>query len=251
MNIEAIIPAAPKDYNKLPYVLRSIDAYLPEISMVHIISPEAQAITESERLKVVCHSDKEVLYFDRSRFAWRPNWVYQQFLKLFQDVTESDLFLVLDSDILFNRPTSLIDNGKPVFLLGRDQNFGPYFNFNMRMLGIGRTYDHSFLSECTLYSKTMIQEMVFHAGFSTALEFVNYAATIINVECMPAEAELYGSYVYRYYPEMYVFRHLRSSMQGRYGGHIWTDDEITALIDEMSKRDDVDIYTMHTWEGTP
>lgn len=248
---DAVIPAAPKDYNKIPHVLRSIDRYLPDVHTVHVITPDKMKATYSGRLEVVSHADSEVLDFDRSRFAWRPNWVYQQFLKLFQNVTESDWFIVLDADILFNRVISLFEFGRPIMLLGRDQMHPPYFAFNQKVIGYGKIYPYSFLSECTLYSKAMIREMLETSGYETVGEFLEWAAQIIGPDCCPAESELYGSYVFKKHPELYKVRHLRSSMQGRYGGHIWTEAEITALIDEMSKRDDVDIYTMHTWEGKP
>lgn len=251
MNIEAVIPAAPKDYNKIAYVIRSISNYAQDIKAVHVISPDMHGFVQMGNLPITCHVDEDVLYFDRRKFTYRPNWIYQQFLKLFQNVTSTEWFVVVDADILFNTDLKFFDKDKPIMMLGRDQNHPPYYRYNQAMLGLGRVYDHSFLSECTLYNKSLVTRMIEHAGFSIPIDFIEKSATIITSDCYPAESELYGNFIAQEYPNLYKYRHLCSSMQGRYSGHIWTEREIEDLISEMAKRHEVDIFSMHTWEGTP
>ena len=76
---------------------------------------------------------------------------------------------------------------------------------------------------------------------------MEHAYKLIDGGCYPAESELYGSFVYRMYPDLYTFRNLGDSLHGKYNEELWLDNEIENLQREMSKKSEVDIFTIHTW----
>lgn len=247
-SVDLFIPAAPKDYIKLPYVLQSVARNLQGIAQAHIVTPTPIYIAESyPSFEVVYHLDREVLDFDKTKFKFRPTWVYQQFLKLFQQVT-SDWYLVMDADRFLNKPQPLFDGEHPImFLRDRDENHAPYFEYNKQMIGVGKVFDHSFLSECTLYSRFEIDSMLLSMGL-TADQWLAKSAEIITHDCCIADAELYGSWVTNNLPNLYHFRLLRDHMRGKYADQgEWQSSEIAAYVDEMSYHADVDFFTAHSW----
>jgi len=246
--VDLIIPAAPKDYNKVRYVISQAREHV-NLDTVHVVVPEPDKIQIGFD-DVFVHADDDVLPYDRDEMSFRPNWVFQQFLKVFQDVTPNDWYLVLDADVFPAKRMPLwSDDGKPILNLGRDQYYEPYFSFNEEMLGFGKVYNWSFLSECTLYSKTLVREMLTHCGL-TLDGFWTKAVEMTARGCRMADSELYGSYVYRQHPGVYDIRNLTVHLGGRYGSRQYTDGEIEKEIKRM-KRDkpEVDIFSLHSWEG--
>lgn len=246
---ETVIPCAPVDTNKLPYVIDALTSFTDTIS-VNVITPDPMLVdtTRDYRVPVRVYADENVIKFDRSRFKYRPNWIFQQFIKLFQNVTLTDWYLVIDADLLFNRPIPFFHDDKPVFMLGLDQRHDPYFEFNKRMLGIGKTYPYSFLSECTLYSKYIVADLLRFSGCSSVDEFLSKSADIIDGGTYPADSEFYGSYVVHAQPDVYLYQKLRAVLGGKYGGEAWTKEEIEQRMREIGPQE-ADIYTIHSWEG--
>jgi len=243
---ELFLCAAPKDYNKIPWALQGVADHIPEITTAHVVTPDPLDFTNLTRLEVRKYTDYDVLQFPHDIFPYRANWIFQQFLKLFQNVTE-DEYLVIDADTIILRDLELHLNGKPVFMLGRDQPEGAYHEFNQIILGTRRPYPHSLISECTLYQRHYIWEMLRKCGAYSIDRFAAWTASIIDVLCHPAESELYGAYVYSQHPDAYVFRQLEVCMNGRYNSAAWERDEIMGLV--VQQQDQADILSIHTWEG--
>ena len=85
---DVFIVSAPKDHNKLPYVIDSIRTNLCDsCGEIIVVSPTPIDI-KIEGVKQF--RDEEVLTIQRNLIPHRPNWIFQQFLKLFQDVTKND-----------------------------------------------------------------------------------------------------------------------------------------------------------------
>lgn len=245
---DLIIPAAPKDYNKVPFVIDAVRKFV-DVETIHVIAPNPDDFGWV-RSGVNFHRDADVLPYDRARLRYRPNWVFQQMLKVFRDVTKNDWFLVMDADIFPNRRIPLWNaDGQPILYLGRDQFYDPYFVFNEHMLGFGKVYPWSFLSECTLYSKRLVQDMLAHCGL-TLDEFWEKTVEITVQGCRPGDAELYGSYVYQEHPDVYEIKKLNARLGGRYESYVFSDEEIeTELKMVREKYPNVDITSMHSWES--
>lgn len=249
ISVELVIPCAPKDEIKLSAVLASVDANLTEISAAHIITPNGVTVNNRYSFPVYLHADRDVVDFNPQCFRFRPTWVYQQFLKLFQDVTTTDWFLVMDADRFLNRPRSLFEDDKPMmFLSSRDQFYDFYFDYSQKMIGVGKVYTHSFLSECTLYNKTLIHEMLSASGLDK-FGFLSKSAEIIDATCCIGDAELYGNFVWSRYPELYKPLVLHDEIRGKYpeAHGEWSVPEIDRYVEEMRQRGDIDIFSAHSW----
>lgn len=246
--VDVLIPVAPKDEVKLPFVLDSIEHCLTGIESVHIITPNG--ITQEKRgaWPIRYYHDDDVLSFDWSRMKFRPTWIKQQFLKLFQTVTSSDWYLVIDADRFINQPQALFEGMKPIiFLSSRDQNWPCYFEYTQAMLGIGRVYPHSFLSECTLYNRALIDEMLDDAGL-TVNEWLDKTAQIEDVMCVPGDAEIYGNWIAARHPDFYEYKILTDEMRGRYDYEPeWTAQELRDYVAEMKPKTDIDMFSAHSW----
>jgi len=244
-SVDLFIPCAAKDTIKLPFVLESVAAYLPDVRAVHLCTPDVIRPLPDYRFPVYYHLDRDVLDFDYTRLAFRPTWVYQQFLKLFQMVTAGEWYLVMDADKIINRELRLFDGDKPIlFLPSRDQDHGPYYEYSRAMLKIGREYDHSFLSECTLYHRGLLAEMLRRANL-TRDQWLNTSTAIITATCCIADAELYGNFEANHAPDFYQYQIITDEMRGLYNGD-WTHEKLTAYVSEMRGRD-VDILSAHSW----
>lgn len=246
--VDVVIPCAPKDEIKLPFVLDSIERCLTGIEAVHIITPNGIERETRRVWPMFYHNDDEVLTFDWSRIKYRPTWVKQQMLKLFQNVTASEWYLVMDADRLLNQPQELFDGLKPVlFLSSRDQNFDFYFEYTRKMLGVDRTYPHSFLSECTLYNRSLIGWMLEEAGL-TVDGWLAKTADITDCSCMPGDAEIYGHWLAARHPDMYECRILKDEIRGKFADMgEWTAEEMQLYVEEMRPRADIQMFSAHSW----
>jgi hypothetical protein len=159
---DILITVAKKDINKLKFLYESIGQNLTGFDLINVVSDEQ--IPREQRINGISYwLDKEAVDFDFSLFkgniALRKGWYVQQFVKLFQWITEND-YLVIDSDVYLNKKISIFENGKPCFLLGKDQYHQPYFDFNNQMLGFSREYPYSFINEIMYFKRDLIFEML-------------------------------------------------------------------------------------------
>lgn len=197
-------------------------------------------------------ADKDVLDIDISRFRHRPNWLYQMYLKMFQDVTENDLFMTIDSDVIVNRPLPMFEeDGRRIIWMGWEQNHRPYFEFQERMLGLPRVYPHTFINDTNFFSKQIMREMLAGSGY-TVESFIEKSFSVIGPDCYPGEPEIFGQYVHKYHPEKYSFREAKTKRRAREISKIswthqaYTDDEIQKEI-EGTQSEDIDFIMLHSW----
>jgi hypothetical protein len=80
----------------------------PQPETIYVVTPEPEQLAG---LPITAVADDEVFKFNRRGNT--PNWIFQQFVKLFQGITKNDLYLVVDSDLVFIKPFRVFsDNGK-------------------------------------------------------------------------------------------------------------------------------------------
>jgi hypothetical protein len=242
---DILITVAEKDYNKLPFVLESIKKYLCGFNEIHIVSPTKIQFASS---KTFFHLDRDVVDFDFSKFkgniALRKGWYIQQFIKLFQKVTSND-YLVVDSDVYFNRKVEIIENGNPCFLLGENQQHPPYFDFTKKVLGFGREFPHSFINEIMYFKRDIIEKMISPWSKEGFFEITVNALNQINHPTSSfSEYETYGNYVYKHFPEMYNVKYIKTKTLAKYRN--WTKNELNATIEQYTDQD-YDKISMHSW----
>lgn len=245
---DIFIPVAPKDLNKLPFLVKSIEKNLSGYSRIFVSSPVEQIGTG---MGVISVSDSMSLYIkDISRFKYRPNWIYQQYMKLFQDVTECDLFMTIDSDVIINRPLRMFEpDGRRIIWMGWEQNHRQYFEFQEKLLGLPRIYAHTFINDTNFFSKSLIREMLAGSGF-TVESFIEKSVETIDPTCYPAEPEIFGQYVHKHHPEKYSFRQAKTKRRAKtisqWHQQTWSDGEINAEI-EAARGSDIDFLMLHSW----
>jgi hypothetical protein len=248
---DIFLACAPKDYNKLPFVITAITKNVSDYDDIYICSPTEIPVSILKKIpvKYKVFFDDKVLPVDRKGWRHRSNWCFQQHLKLFQGVTQ-DWYLTLDCDTIINRPLKFFENNKPNYWKGHDQFNPPYFIWQALMIGLPKVDKHTFVADMNLIHRPIINEMLKTNDY-TIDSFIAKSQKITNEFCYIGEPELYGSYCYKNYPDLYTERFLK---QKAFGGRVqknvkqilFDNGEIEALI-ERAKELDIDTFSIHSW----
>lgn len=232
--MQAVIVSAPKDYTKLPFCVEHLAANVfPKIQKIFVVTP-TRINLKSKNLEIVNFLDNEVVDYDRSRIQYRPNWQFSQYLKLFQNVTEEEQYLVVDADhMLVSNFNIYNEEKKPYFFLTNDQNAREYFNFSEKVFNVKRTYNHSFISEIMLFDKHIVENMIMGVGHNRN-SIYDFMSSNTDRNCHLSEYELYGNYVEINYPDKYLKKKI-NQFRISYRWHPYQEHEIKQLIDNFYK----------------
>jgi len=238
MKYDIIILSHPKDYVKIQYCISSLRFAKQEPSNVYVVSPHPAngagiiSITDDDAISV----KKEDIKYRRS------NWIYQQLVKLFQDFTEHDLYMCVDSDLIFNRPINVFKGDKPNFFISdRSQHHEPYFNFMNLYFGLSKQVDHTFINDFMVFDKNMCAEMIPDKG-----HLVLAINEVMSDDCLLSEFETYGNYITKNHPALYDSQPTKTKMHGRHSSAPWSVEEIEQIVIE-NRTKDVDLFTIHSW----
>lgn len=245
---DVFIPVAPKDELKLPYVLESVFENLTP-KKVYICSPhniQNKLYTE----QTVYINDKDIINItDKTFIKFRPNWTYQQFLKLFFSQGESDYFFVLDSDSILLKKINLFKDQKPIWYYGANQNHLPYFLFNKKIFNINKTLKHTGIGDTGLFNKHICNTILKYTGCKTPEELLYIIGNNLNSFYHFSEYEFYSNFVNTYYPGFYIFEQFNQYSQGRNldNGEDWNVQAVESAIKE-AKINNKTILTLHSWK---
>lgn len=247
MDFDIFLCCAQKDYNKIKFTIEAIKRNVIGYDKICLCTPTRLG-TKIDGVEQ--YTDREVLDINPLKFKYRPNWIYQQFLKLFQNVTTNDYYATIDTDILINKKLRFFnEEGKPIWYRGWAQNHPPYFKYQEKMFDFGKVYEHTFVADMNFFSKDIIKEMLHRYGY-TFDSFLLKSIEVIDDTCYLAEPELYGSYIHKHHPGMYEYRKLKFDMKGKSQDNpkelVYTEEEMQRIVEE-SKNKDFDIITMHSW----
>ena len=250
---DVFFACAPKDYNKLPFVVNTFAENVEGWDNIIICSPITISEDVLSKINVMHYTflDENVLPgVDRNIWRFRKNWQFQQHLKLFQDVT-SDWYLTFDCDTIVNRKLSFYDGEKPIYYQGMDQTFPPYFTHMGRMINLEKIKgSRSFVADMNFIYRPFIREMLERNSY-TKESFIKKSQSITDKYCCMGEPELYGTYCFCYHPDFYVIKQLKQApFQGRphngIGDVVWSEAEILENI-EKHKSVDCDTFSLHSW----
>jgi len=247
---QVVMPVHPKDHTKLSYIIERV-FWFTEASAIHIMAYDPVGVHNSfsPDSRVHVHDEHSILPESRGIFPdirQGQGWYFQQFLELFQDVTDTDWYIGLNCDLLFNSPYPVFKDGRPVQVLSRDKNSQRehYNPFNRAMFGpTFADAPWNYLSDASLYNKRITRQMAESLGYDVA-GFMRRSAELINLKHTPGDANLYMHYVHNVYPSLYRLAELSNAMNGLYNGGIWSRDKIDAAI--LLNRDAATI-SFHTW----
>jgi len=243
---DIFIPVAPKDECKIPYLLESIYKY-QTFNKIYIVSPNK--IESFKDSKVNFYLDKDILpNINRNSFSYRPNWMYQQMLKLFQNITEKDYYLVLDSDTVLLKSLATFDKNQPIWHYGWKQNHFPYFLYLKKIFNISKALDHTGIGDIGFFNKTIINSFLSYCSCSSSEELINKIQSNMNLLYNFSEYEMYCNFTKTYYPNLYQYKQIKQYNTGKDSniGQTWNDSEIIKTINN-AKQTDSDLLLMHTW----
>lgn len=201
MNYDIIIFSAKKDLHKIKYIYDGIINNLTGYNKIYCICPEFPTELVNGVEYVL---DTTVGNFDMSGVKFRPDWIRQQYMKLFQDIT-LDLYLVIDADIIINKPIEIFTNNKPNFLLGGGMKYNSFTNYCKLLFDFSGVYEKSFVNEIMLFDRRIVNEMI-SSKFKTQEDFIIESNKIINPTCLISEYELYGNYIYSSHRDSYNYK---------------------------------------------
>ncbi len=207
MIYDILILSAKKNFNNLQLLYNSLVYLKPTYNKVYCVCPEYP----SKKIKGIIYLlDKDVLNISAPKI--RPNWIYQQYIKLVQDVT-LDNYLVIDADIILNKNIEIITD-KPNFLISNSTNNRPFFKWMKEMFGFEKSYDKSFISEIMMFDRKIVKEFI-----PNTTEFIEKSNYILEQDCFLSEYELYGNYVYINHKDKYNYKHIKMSPLHLYKNH--------------------------------
>lgn len=248
---DIVIVSHEKDFNNIKFIVEYSQKNLM-FDSIHLILSERKEFTDLDLIKtltdkpIFLHLESNILKVDKLKINYRPNWIYQMLLKMLQNVTQNDNFLIIECDCLILKNIEFFYDNKTTFYLCRDQHHQPYFNFSKKILDLDRSYPHSFISEFMMYDKKKINHMLKESNCENTSDFLELIYNNVNYDCYPADYELYGNFCMKYYPNDYLVKHLDYNFYGRESSisPFWNDDEINHLIDINQDKSTI---SFHTW----
>jgi len=153
----------------------------------------------------------------------RSGWYFQQFLKLCYSLNPaaSDYYLVWDADTIPLRPMRFLgETGRVIFERSEEYN-ASYFLTLQKLIGKGKTYDYSFISEHMMMERSTVQELlklICSPKVTSPREVAQRIIAAIDDEALSmsgfSEFETYGTFAASAYPDRYELRSLRSLRHG-------------------------------------
>jgi len=248
--MQVVIVSAPKDYTKIPFCIEHLQKMVfPKINKVFLITPTKFDI-KINNIEIINLLDNQVINYDRTKINYRPNWQFSQYLKLFQNVTDKEQYLVVDADhFLVSKFDIYNKENKPYFFLTNDQNAKEYFNFSEKIFNIKKVYNHSFISEIMLFDKNIIDNMLSSVNYNRD-NIYDYMSSRTTRDCHLSEYELYGNYVEAHYPETYVKKKI-NQFRISYRWQPYEPHEILDLINNFykySSNNNIDSIRIDTYD---
>jgi hypothetical protein len=245
---DILVPAHEKDFTKLSFVYDSIIKNIEGFKDIyHITNTKVPKYLRISGINYFL--DDEVIDFDFSLFRntikKRTGWYRQQFVKLFQNVT-GDEYLVTEADNIYNRKINIIENNKPVFFLGKDQNHAPYYKIMQKLLGYGREYNFSFINEIMYIKREYVKELVALTKLNKYGFFELFANELNRTQetsgC--SDYDLYGNFIAKYHEDEYLYKHVKTVVTAKHSE--WSESDIKKQIDLYKNTDNI-MIKLHTW----
>lgn len=242
MKTDIFIPCHSKDHFKLPYVVDRVNKYIKNRGTIFVCTPSIP-----NNIDNVVFIRDELIIKKPWNFSFRSNWIYQQFLKLSQNVTQTSYYFVLDADVIIMRDIELFEDGKPVWHYGNDQNHQPYYNFQKAMGIPCRVSGHTWIGDMGLYSTELRDELIKHFGGIEKL--MRKSQSIIKQDCYMCEADFYMDYVMSKYPGFYKEKQIVTSWAGWYEDDVegWNEEKFVKRLEEEESLNKYDTFVLHSY----
>ncbi len=232
---DVIIPCSVKDYSKLQYSVERLIKYAsPTPDNIYIISKDRINIDGCQWV-----DERESIPIQKSEIRYRrPGWIYQQLIKLGQNITQNN-DLCFDADVFLNSHIQfMIDDYFNIFMSDRDQYHKPYFDFMENELGVYRICNRTFICDFMMMKKSICREII-----PNIREFFNRVNPRINDNYLLSEYELYGNYIYGDdYNLKFDCLDIKTGCYGEH--HLIFNEEILRQCSIKVK--DTEVFSIHT-----
>lgn len=155
---------------------------------------------------------KNKKYVDKSAL-----WFYQQLLKMavcYRIKNLSSHYLLLDSDVVFLRPATMIDKKRSLMSISSEYH-RPYFKMMKRILKFHPYRQYSFIAHHQMISKNIMRQMLKKISGKKAWRNHWYQQIIDNYDFKEkngfSEYETYGHFLKEFYPQFFKLRFLKWS----------------------------------------
>lgn len=234
MKYDAVVLSHPKDYNKLPFCLASLENLDPYPQNIYVVSPDRHHI---DGVNSILDHEAIGIFVDDIQYK-RPFWILQQLIKLYQRFTLNDTYMVIDVDVIFNRP--IVFDGKTFFITDRQQCHQPYFNLMKDYFSIEKNVDHTFITDFMIFDKSICNKFL-----PSLNEFLKDLNILLQDEkYLLSEYEVYGNWVHNNMPGEYTTRQIKQKTLGQFA--TWDTEHLKILV-ETAKTLPIDLFTVHTW----
>lgn len=221
MEYDVTIKSHYKDYKKLKYVVNSIKYLNPLPENIYIITDDGFVPNSNFTDIIIPIKDLEVTPFiDKQKFKYRKNWCWVNSVSISQNFTKNDLYLDIQADNFFINNINLFEDNKiKLFKTNHNPNnnnrWSPYFDFSKEMFGIDKiTYGSSYITEFIMYDKNKLKKLwEQYESFDLALDKMY---NIIGSNCYPADQEIYGNLVEKFYSKELCIENINVLYAGGY-----------------------------------
>lgn len=240
---DVLLVCHPKDYKMLPFVVNGIQQNLQGYNKIHLVINNIDDVPCLYK-NVIVHNEQEVLPVELNKIKHRPNWIYQQLIKLLQNIT-IDNYLVIDCDTIICKNISIYNDQKtPYFFFSADQYHEQYFKFIKKYFKIDKVHNHSFISEIMLFHRPFVKEMFTSIDLFDQNKIFEFFYNTITKEEYISEFELYGNFVMTRHCNSYDKKNINSISAGNFDHNFWNSDKISNILASNSQPD---VITLHTW----
>lgn len=252
--IDVVIPCCDKDLSTLDLCIEGIRAHGKDVRRIIVVSPrqltdraewfdeKLYPFTKESLTKEIFSEIKPSSPSVLRKFKGRVGWVYQQFLKLYAPFVIpgiSSNVLVLDSDTIFLRDVTFInDRGGAFFDMGVEF-YPPYFVHAKKLVpGFQRVRQESGVCHHMLFQRAILEDLFDLVKSRHRLPFWKAAC-----RCLDHEEILHSSL-----SEYEIYFHFALSMTNQVEVRPLKHKDIRDLREiEVSKTGEWDHVSCHTW----
>ena len=240
--ISLVIPTISRDFHKIYNNLRFYINYIDGIKNIILIGNEQinKLIREkkpslsfpiifiNEKLLIDVNKVQQLIKKKNKYAVRRSGWYIQQFLKMiYCRLCHNKFYLVWDSDTIPIKEVKMFSNDrKPIFDV-KTEYHKPYFITLKKIFPeLGKRYNYSFISEHMIINTNLMKNMIRRITFNKNLIGNTWYEKIINcieIKDLPksgfSEFETYGTFVKKYYKQIYNIRHWESFIKVKKKNH--------------------------------
>lgn len=240
---DIVIPASKRDVPFVCRVAQYIRKNLVEAEYIYVVTnkqnfnkkvfrnnkdPKLIALDENNLIEGLSFDSIKRILNERNYITTGPGWFLQQFIKLGFATTKyvREYYLTWDCDTLPLSHIQFFQESHPVFTIKKEYHKA-YFETLHNLLGLDKEKDYSFIAEHMMFNSAIVREMLKKIENSNVdgnnwVEKCLYACNFNSLEAPHfSEFETYGTYVSKYYPDLYRTQKLNTFrgagfIRGRY-----------------------------------